>query len=103
MRQFKVTDEIKDFFGDVIMEEDQSLTYGKVMVLSLMANFPEDQKLPMEEKLHRFSLAQKIANALMKKESLNLDPVEVTAIRTCAHRALTVYSFGALNRFLNGD
>jgi len=102
MNTFDVSHQITDFFGEPIMEEDKPLTYGKVIVLSLMANFQEDSKLPVEEKLQRFTMAQNVATALLKGQDVSLDSVEVDIIKRCANRALTVYSFGKLNQFLNG-
>lgn len=101
MKSFDVSAPVLDFQAKQIVDGEKPLTYGDVLVISLMHTSAEDVKLPMIDKLQRFGIAQKVASSLVDRSRLTLSQQEVELIIRCANQApLTLYSFGKIVEFL---
>lgn len=97
----RITDPVVDFFNQQILENGKPVSYGNLIILSLMAQ-QQDTQLSTEEKLHRFSLAQRTANALLKNKDVEYDSIEIDLIKKSSEKVLTIYTFGKLNQLFGG-
>lgn len=88
-----------DFYGQPVKEGEKELTFGDVIVMSLMVNSQDDAKISVTEKLQRFSIAQRAASCLMDKTKLRLEDNEIEIVLACANKILTIYSLGKLHEF----